>query len=123
MDGKNKAETLKEQIEAISREPVSSAINNMQTEYLGIAKRLRALSLNVAGTVLNMLQAELQLRQEEMKNAIEEHKFQESVKQRAAAMAQAEKDAEAQKELARQQKEIEEANRPRLAAVGGTPVQ
>ena len=116
MDSKGKTETLKEQVEAIAREPVSTAISNLQQEYLAISKRLRALPLNVAGSVLNQLQTEFQLRQEETKNAIDEHRFQLDVKRRVA-------EAEAAEKLAADQKEIEEANRPRLAAVGGTPVQ
>ena len=116
MDSKGKVETLKEQVEAISREPVSTAVSNVQAEYLGISKRLRALPLNMAGTVLNFLQGEFQLRQEETKNAIDEHRFQASVKQR-------EKDEENQRKLEAEQKAAEEANRPRLAAVGGSPVQ
>jgi chromatin segregation and condensation protein Rec8/ScpA/Scc1 (kleisin family) len=114
MDSKGKTETLKEQVEAIAREPVSTAVNNMQNEYLQIAKRMRAMPLNVAGRVLNMLQTEFDLRQEETKNAIDEYKFQESVKRRI-------QEEEAAKRLAAEQAEIEEANRPRLVPAGQAP--
>lgn len=114
MDSKGKAETLKEQVDAISREPVASAINNLQTEYFEIAKRLRKNSIQVHGSILNMLQTEFQLRQDETRNALEEHKFQESVKQRQAQMEAAEK-------LQAEQKAIEEANRPRLVPAGEQP--
>ena len=114
MDSKGKVETLKEQVAAIANEPVASAINNLHTVYLDISKKLRALDLNVAGSVLNNLQTEFQLRQEETKNAIEEHKFQLSVKARAA-------EAEAAEKLAAEQREIEEANRPKLSEMAGGP--
>jgi membrane protein involved in colicin uptake len=114
MDSKGKTETLKEQVDAIAREPVSTAVNNMQNEYLQIAKRLRALPLNVAGSVLQQLSTEFQLRQEETKNAIEEHKFHLAVKLR-------QEQDEAAKKLAAEQQEIEEANRPRLVPAGQAP--
>lgn len=114
MDSKGKTETLKEQVEAIANVPVATAISNMQQEYLAIAKRLRQHSIQVHGTILNMLQAEFGLRQDETKNAIEEHKFQAAVRQREEQM-------EAQKKLEAEQKEIEEANRPRLVPAGAIP--
>ena len=110
MDSKGKTETLKEQVDAIANVPVASAINNLQTEYLEIAKRLRKNSIQIHGSILNMLQTEFQLRQDETRNAIEEHKFQESVRQRVAQ-------DEAHKKLADEQKAIEEANRPKLAVM------
>ena len=116
MDSKGKTETLKEQVEAIAREPVSTAVANMQNEYLAISKRLRALPLNVAGSVLNNLQTEFQLRQEETKNAIDEHRFQLDVKRRHA-------EAEAAEKLAKEQAAAEDANRPRLVPAGAAPVQ
>ena len=111
MDSSNKAETLKEQVEALSREVVTTAVHNLQTVYLETAKKLRALPLNVHGSVLNHLQTEFQLRQEETKNAIDEHKYQAAVKQRAEQQA-------AQEKLAAEQLEIEEANKPRLVQPG-----
>jgi len=114
MDSKGKTETLKEQVEAIANVPVATAISNMQNEYIAIAKRLRQHSIQVHGSILNMLQTEFSLRQDETKNAIEEHKFQLSVKQRA-------EQEEAAKKLAAEQQEIEEANRPRLVPAGVAP--
>lgn len=114
MDSKGKTETLKEQVEAIANVPVATAINNMQQEYMALSKRLRAQPLNVAGRILNMLQTEFDLRQEETKNAIDEHKFQLAVKQRAEQEGAAAK-------LAAEQQEIEEANRPRLVPAGVAP--
>ena len=87
----------------------------MQQEYLALSKRLRALPLNVAGSVLQQLSTEFQLRQDETKNAISEFQHQEAVRREHEA-------AEAQKKLEAEQKAIAEANRPKLAAVGA-PVQ
>ncbi len=102
--------TLKEQIDTIANVPVTTSISNVHMELQAISKRLRGYSIQVAGTILNMLQAEFQLRQEETKNAIEEHKFQESVKQRVAA-------EEAQAKLELEQAEIAEANKPKPSLV------
>jgi hypothetical protein len=112
MNSKNQSETLQEQVKAIADVPVSTAISNLQTEYIAIAKRLRGYSIQVHGSILNMLQTEFALRQDETKNAIEEHKFHLAVQQREEA-------ARAQKALEAQQEEIAQANRPTLAAVGG----
>ena len=79
MNSKNQAETLQEKVKAIADVPVATAINNLQTEYLAIAKRLRAYSIQIHGSVLNMLQTEFQLRQDETKNAIQEHQHQVAV--------------------------------------------
>lgn len=111
MNSKNQAETLQEKIGAIANEPVASAINNLQTEYIAIAKRLRAYSIQIHGSILNMLQTEFQLRQDETKNAISEYQHQEQIKQAAAAK-------EAQDKLEAQQAEIAQANKPKLAVVG-----
>src|ERR1039457_6192879 len=81
MNSKNQAETLQEKVKAIADVPVAIAINNLQTEYLAIAKRLRAYSIQIHGSVLNMLQTEFQLRQDETKNAIQEHQHQVAVQQ------------------------------------------
>jgi len=116
MDSKGKTETLNEQVSAITNIPVATAISNVQQEYLASSKRLRALPIQEAGAVLNMLNTEFQLRQETAKNAIDEHKFQLAVKQRA-------EQEEAARKLAAEQKEIEEANRPRLVPAGQAPVQ
>ena len=115
MNSKNQAETLQEKIGAIANEPVATAISNLQTEYLAIAKRLRAYSIQIHGSILNMLQTEFQLRQDETKNAISEFQHQEAVRREAEA-------AEAQKKLEAEQDAIAEANRPKLAVVGA-PVQ
>ena len=104
--------SLQEQVRDISAIPVTTAISNLQTEYLSLAKRLRGYSIQVHGSILNMLQTEFQLRQDETKNAIEEHKFKLAVKQRA------ENDA-AQAKLEADQKAIAEANRPKLVQTGG----
>lgn len=106
----SEVKTLKEQIDHIANVPVTTAISNVHMELQAISKRLRGYSLQVHGTILNMLQAEFQLRQEETKNAIEEHKFQESVRQRDAAM-------EAQKALEAEQAEIAAANQPKPSLV------
>ena len=111
MNSKNQAETLQEKVAAIANEPVASAINNLQTEYLAIAKRLRSYSIQIHGSVLNMLQTEFQLRQDETKNAIQEFQHQEQLRQ---ARAQ----AEAQAKLEAEQAEIAAANKPKLAVVG-----
>ena len=120
MNSKNQAETLQEKVAAIANEPVSTSINNLQTEYLAIGKRLRALSIQVHGSVLNMLQTEFQLRQDETKNAISEFQHQESVRREK-------EQAEANAKLEAQQAEVAAANKPKLAMVGqagvGTPVQ
>ena len=116
MDSKNKTETLDEQMGAIVNAPVATAIANMQNEYIQIAKRLRALPMQVHGSVLSMLQTEFQLRQQETQNAIEQHKYELAVRHRAEEREKAEK-------LAAEQKEIEEANRPRLVPAGSVPVQ
>lgn len=112
LNSDNKAETLQEKVAAIANVPVTTAINNMQQEYLAVAKRLRAHSLQVHGTILNMLQGEFQLRQDETKNAIQEH-------QHELALKQAAEQAKAQADLDKQQADIEKANRPTLATVGG----
>ena len=70
MNSKNQAETLQEKVEAIANEPVATAISNLQNEYIAIAKRLRAYTIQIHGSVLNMLQTEFQLRQDETKNEI-----------------------------------------------------
>ena len=111
MNSKNQAETLQEKIGAIANEPVASAISNLQTEYLAIAKRLRAYSIQIHGSILNMLQTEFQLRQDETKNAISEYQHQEQLRQAAAAK-------EAQDKLEAEQAEIAKANAPKLAVVG-----
>jgi hypothetical protein len=116
MDSKGKSETLKEQVAAIAQVPVASAVNNLQNEYVAIAKRLRAMPINIHGSVLNMLQTEFQLIQDETKNAIEEHKFQLAVKQREA-------EAAAQRKLEAEQAEIAEANKPKLVQPGAPAVQ
>jgi hypothetical protein len=110
MDSNNKAETLQEKVAAIANVPVSTAISNLQTEYLAVAKRLRGYSIQVHGSILNMLQTEFQLRQDETKNAISEHQHQ-------MAIQQAADQAKAQAELEKQQAEAEEANRPKLVPV------
>ena len=116
MNSKNQAETLQEKVAAIANEPVATAIANMQQEYIAVAKRLRQYSIQIHGSVLNMLQTEFQLRQDETKNAISEFQHQEQLRQQAAQ-------AEAQRKLEAEQAEIEAANRPKLAVVGQGPVQ
>ena len=111
MNSKNQPETLQEKIRAIANEPVASAINNLQTEYIAIAKRLRVYSIQTHGSILTMLQTEFQLRQDMIKNAISEYQYAEQVKQAAAAKEAADK-REAE------QAEIEKDNRPKLAVVG-----
>ena len=111
MNSKNQAETLQEKVAAIANEPVASAISNLQTEYIAIAKRLRAYSIQIHGSILNMLQTEFQLRQDETKNAIQEFQHQEQLKREAAAKEEAEK-------LEAEQQAIAEANKPKLAVVG-----
>ena len=115
MNSKNQAETLQEKVAAIANEPVATAIANMQQEYIAVAKRLRGYSIQIHGSVLNMLQTEFALRQDETKNAIEEHRFRLGVEQRR-------QQDEAQKKLEAEQAEIEQANRPKLAVVGQGPV-
>jgi primosomal protein N' len=116
MDSHGKTETLKEQLEAIANVPVATAIANMQQEYIAVAKRLRGYSIQIHGSILQMLQTEFNLRQDEAKNAIDEYKFQAATKQRAEQL-------DAQKKLEAEQAEIAEANRPKLAVVGQRPVQ
>ena len=116
MDSHGKTETLKEQLEAIANMPVATAIANMQQEYIAVAKRLRGYSIQIHGSILQMLQTEFNLRQDEAKNAIDEYKFQAATKQRAEQL-------DAQKKLEAEQAEIAEANRPKLAVVGQGPVQ
>ena len=111
MNSKNQAETLQEKIGAIANEPVATSISNLQTEYLAIGKRLRALSIQVHGSVLNMLQTEFQLRQDETKNAISEYQHQEQIRQAAA-------NKEANDKLLAEQAEVAKANAPKLAVVG-----
>ncbi len=110
MDSHGKTETLKEQLEAIANVPVATAIANMQQEYIAVAKRLRGYSIQIHGSILQMLQTEFNLRQDESKNAIDEYKFQAATKQREEQLA-------AQKKLEAEQAEIAEANRPKLAVV------
>jgi len=112
MNSKNQAETLQEKVAAIANEPVATAISNLQTEYLAIAKRLRALSIQVHGSVLNLLQTEFQLRQDETKNAISEFQHQEQLRREAEQREQNAK-------LEAEQQAIADANKPRLAVVGG----
>ena len=116
MNSKNQAETLQEKVAAIANVPVTTAISNLQTEYLAIAKRLRSYSIQIHGSILNMLQTEFQLRQDETKNAISEFQHQEQIRQAAAAKEAAEK-------LEAEQVEIAKANAPKLAVVGQGPVQ
>jgi hypothetical protein len=111
MSNNNQPETLSEKVRAISDVQVSTAISNLQAEYLAIAKRLRAYSLQIHGSVLNLLQTEFALRQDEMKNAIEEHKFKLDVEQRKQK-------EEASAKLAAEQEAIAKANAPHLVAVG-----
>lgn len=115
MDSHGKSETLKEQVDAIANVPVATAIANMQQEYIAIAKRLRGYSIQIHGSVLNMLQTEFALRQDETKNAIEEHRFRLGVEQRR-------QQDKAQEKLEAEQAEIEQANRPKLVVVGQGPV-
>jgi adenosyl cobinamide kinase/adenosyl cobinamide phosphate guanylyltransferase len=91
----------------ITNVPVNTARANLNTEYKAIEERLAKLTINVHGAVLQMLSAAFQVRQEEMKNAIQEHQ------QRAQWEAQ-QKQAAADAALAAQQAEIEAANRPKL---------
>jgi len=116
MDSKNRTETLTEKVNAITNMPVATSINNVQQLYLATSKKLRELSIQEAGTVINMLSSEFQLRQDVAKNAIDEYKHAQAIENEAKA-------AEAARKLAAEQKEIEEANRPRLVPVGGGPVQ
>ncbi len=116
MDSKNRTETLTEKVNAITNMPVATSINNVQQLYLATSKKLRELSIQEAGTVINMLSSEFQLRQDVAKTAIDEYKHAQAVENEAKA-------AEAARKLAAEQKEIEEANRPRLVPVGGGPVQ
>lgn len=116
MNSKNQAETLQEKVAAIANVPVTTAISNLQTEYLATAKRLRGYSIQIHGSILNMLQTEFQLRQDETKYAIQEFQHQEQLKQAAAAK-------EASDKLEAEQAEIEKANAPKLAVVGQGPVQ
>lgn len=111
MNSKNQPETLQEKVAAIANMPVATAINTLQNEYITISKRLRANSLQIHGSILNMLQAEFQLRQEETKNAIQEHQHQHAQAQEAEAK-------KAQAKLEAEQAAIAEANRPKLAVVG-----
>ena len=111
MDSHGKSETLKEQVDAIANVPVSTAIANMQQEYIAVAKRLRGYSIQIHGSILNMLQTEFALRQDETKNAIEEHRFRLGVEQRR-------QQDETQKKLEAEQAEIEAANRPHLVPAG-----
>ena len=111
MDSHGKTETLKEQVDAIANVPVATAIANMQQEYIAIAKRLRGYSIQIHGSILNMLQTEFALRQDETKNAIEEHRFRLGVEQRR-------QQDETQKKLEAEQAEIEAANRPHLVPAG-----
>jgi hypothetical protein len=116
MDSHGKTETLKEQLEAIANVPVATAIANMQQEYIAVAKRLRGYSIQIHGSILQMLQTEFNLRQDETKNAISEFQHQEQIRREAAAN-------EANAKLEAEQAEIAEANRPKLAVVGQGPVQ
>lgn len=111
MNNKNQAETLQEKVAAIANVPVTTAISNLQTEYLATAKRLRAYSIQIHGSILNMLQTEFQLRQDETKNAIQEFQHQEQLRQAAAAK-------DANDKLEAEQAAIAEANKPKLAMVG-----
>jgi len=111
MNNRNQAETLQEKVAAIANVPVATAINTLRNEYIAIAKRLRANSLQIHGSILNMLQTEFQLRQEETKNAIQEHQHQHAQAQEAEAK-------KAQAKLEAEQAAIAEANRPKLAVVG-----
>jgi len=115
MNSKNQAESLQERVGAIANVPVAAAINNLQTEYIAIGKRLRGYSIQVHGSILNMLQTEFQLRQDETKNAISEFQHHEAVRREHEA-------AEAQKKLEAEQDAIAKANQPKLAVVGA-PVQ
>ena len=112
MDSKNQAETLSEKVDAITRQPVATAISNIQSEYLGTSKRLLRLSIQECGTVLNMLNTEFQLRQETAKAAVDEYKHKEMLRQAKEADENA-------KKLAAEQKDIEDANRPKLAQMPG----
>jgi hypothetical protein len=117
MNSKNQAETLQEKVAAIANEPVATAISNLQNEYMAISKRLRACSVQIHGSVLNMLQTEFQLRQDETKNAISEYQHQEQMRREAQAKADQEK-------LEAEQAEIAAANKPKLVEVGQQgPVQ
>ncbi len=85
MDSKNRTETLTEKVNAITNMPVATSINNVQQVYLATSKRLREMSIQEAGTVINMLSSEFQLRQDVAKNAIDEYKHAQAIEQEAKA--------------------------------------
>ena len=106
----NEPTTLKEQVNNSVSVPVTTAVSNLHSEYAAISKRLAALPLNVSGALLGNLNNEYQLRQDEGRNAIQEH-------QQLAAWHKEQEAAKAQAKLEAEQAEIAAANKPKLAVV------
>lgn len=101
---------LSEQVSDITNVAVNTARSNLNSEYKGIEERLAKLPIGLHGAILQMLGAAFQVRQDEMKNAISEH-------QQRAQWKQAQDAKAAQEKLEAEQREIEEANRPKLVPV------
>lgn len=106
----NEPTPLKQQVEQIVNVPITTAVSNLHAEYIAISKRLAALPLNISGAILGNLNNEYQLRQDEARNAIQEH-------QQRIAWQKEQGAAKAQAKLEAEQAEIAAANKPKLAAV------
>ena len=102
--------TLGDQVSAITNVPVTTARTNLNSEYRYMEDRIAKLPLPMHGSLLQMLQAAFQVRQETMRDAIAEHQF------RAQQQQKAEQE-KAVKEIERQQAEAATANQPKMELV------
>ena len=101
---------LSEQVNDITNVAVTTARANTHQEFKAIDERLAKLPINQHGALLQMLGASYQVRENAMKDALAEH-------QHAVALRRECEATKAQEQLEAQQREIEEANKPKLAVV------
>jgi hypothetical protein len=101
---------LSEQVNDITNMAVTTARVNLHTELKAIDDRLAKLPVHQHGALLQMLGASYQVRENAMKDAIAEH-------QHKLAFQREREAQKAQEKLEAQQREIEEANKPKLAVV------
>ena len=101
---------LSEQVNDITNVAVTTARVNLHSELKHIDERLGKLPVHQHGALLQMLGASYQVRENAMKDAIAEHQHRVAAKREHEAQ-------KAQEKLEAEQREIAEANKPKLAVV------
>lgn len=115
MSQSNGPAPIEEQVHNLTSEPVSTARHNLNTEYKAIEERLAKLPLPIHGAIMQMLGAALTVRQEVMRNTIQDH----AQRQQWEREQEEKRKAEA---LEKEQQAIAEANKPKLVTPGA-PIQ